>query len=122
MTGGKERGYRPIRDYALIGDAHTAAVFCRLLDAEKGGWSQVCPAGRYEVSRSYLGETNVLAAEFRAEGGRARLTDFMPVERLTESHRGEDTAPSRRILRLVEGLAGAVEMEVAFSPTFDFAR
>ena len=142
MTRGKERGYRPVRDYALIGDAHTAAlvakdgsidwccwprfdspaVFCRLLDARRGGWSQICPAGRYEVSRSYVGTTNVLAAEFKTDAGRARLTDFMPVERLTESHRGEDIAPSRRILRLVEGLAGSVEMEVSFRPTFDFAR
>ncbi|HYY96566.1 MAG TPA: glycoside hydrolase family 15 protein, partial [Pyrinomonadaceae bacterium] len=56
------------------------------------------------------------------ERGRARLTDFMPVERLTESHRGEDIAPSRRILRLVEGLGGTVEMEVSFRPTFDYAR
>src|SRR5205823_7618969 len=50
------------------------------------------------------------------------LTDFMPVERLTESHRGEDIAPSRRILRLVEGVGGTVEMEVSFRPTFDYAR
>jgi GH15 family glucan-1,4-alpha-glucosidase len=142
MTRGKERGYRPVRDYAPIGDAHTAAlvakdgsidwccwprfdspaVFCRLLDAVRGGWSQVCPTESYEVSRSYVGNTNVLAAEFKTEGGSARLTDLMPVERLTESHRGEDIAPSHRILRLVEGLSGSVEMEVSFRPTFDFAR
>jgi GH15 family glucan-1,4-alpha-glucosidase len=142
MTGGKERGYRPIRDYALIGDAHTAAlvatdgsidwccwprfdspaVFCRLLDARRGGWSQICPTGKYEVSRSYVGTTNVLAAEFETEGGRARLTDFMPAERLTESHRGEDIAPSYRILRLVEGVSGSVELAVGFRPTFDYAR
>jgi GH15 family glucan-1,4-alpha-glucosidase len=142
MTRGKERGYRPIRDYALVGDGHTAAlvakdgsidwccwprfdspaVFCRLLDARRGGFSQVCPAEEFEVSRAYVGTTNVLAAEFKTEGGSARLTDFMPVERLTESHRGEDIAPSYRILRLVEGTGGSVEMEVSFRPTFDYAR
>ena len=142
MTKGKERGYRPVRDYALVGDAHTAAlvakdgsidwccwprfdspaIFCRLLDARRGGWSQLCPTDEYETTRSYVGTTNVLAAEFKTEGGRVRLTDFMPVERLTESHRGEDIAPSERILRLVEGLGGSVEMEVSFRPTFDYAR
>ena len=141
-AGGVERGYRPIRDYALIGDAHVAAlvakdgsidwccwprfdspaVFCRLLDARKGGFFQICPAADFDVERSYVDETNVLRAEFETSDGRARLTDFMPVERLTESHRGEDIAPSYRVLRLVEGLAGEVEMRVAFRPTFDFAR
>jgi GH15 family glucan-1,4-alpha-glucosidase len=142
MKGVEERGYRPIRDYALIGDAHAAAlvakdgsidwccwprfdspaVFCRLLDARKGGWTQVRPAAGFEVERSYADGTNVLRTEFKTEGGRARLTDFMPVERLTESHRGEDIAPSYRMLRLVEGVSGSVEMFVGFRPTFDFAR
>jgi GH15 family glucan-1,4-alpha-glucosidase len=140
--GDEERGYRPVRDYALIGDAHTAAlvakdgsidwccwprfdspaVFCRLLDARKGGWSQISPVESFDVSRAYADETNVLCTEFETAAGRVRLTDFMPVERLTESHRGEDIAPSYRIIRLVEGVAGSVEMRVGFRPTFDFAR
>ncbi len=141
-SGGGERGYRPIRDYALIGDAHVAAlvskdgsidwccwprfdspaVFCRLLDARKGGFFQIRPAADFDVGRTYADVTNVLRTEFKTSAGRACLTDFMPVERLTESHRGEDIAPSYRVLRLVEGLAGEVEMRVAFRPTFDFAR
>ncbi len=125
-SGGGERGYRPIRDYALIGDAHVAAlvskdgsidwccwprfdspaVFCRLLDARKGGFFQIRPAADFDVGRTYADVTNVLRTEFKTSAGRACLTDFMPVERLTESHRGEDIAPSYRVLRLVEGLAG----------------
>ena len=62
-----ERGYRLIGDYAIIGDAHTAAlvatdgsidwlccphfdgpaVFCGLLGAQRGGWFRsVSPASR----------------------------------------------------------------------------
>jgi GH15 family glucan-1,4-alpha-glucosidase len=141
MGSEEGRGYRPISDYALIGDAHTAAlvstdgsidwlcwprfdspaVLCRLLDARKGGWFQVRPARDFKVAREYSGPTAVLAATFDSEGGRFRLTDFMPVERLTKSHRGEDIAAVQSVHRLVEGLGGSVEVELSFRPTFDFA-
>jgi GH15 family glucan-1,4-alpha-glucosidase len=95
------RDYRPIRDYAAIGDCHGAAliardgsidwccfrrhdadpVFCRLLDAAKGGYWSIRPAGRYEVSRAYVAETNILRTVFTTATGRAVLTDFMPVGR-----------------------------------------
>ncbi len=142
MGTDEERGYRPVRDYALIGDAHTAAlvsgdgsvdwccwprfdspaVFCRLLDAGKGGFFQVRPAPGFSVSREYSGPTAVLATTFKTDEGQFRLTDFMPVERLTEGHRGEDIASGQSILRLVEGLSGSVEVELGFRPTFDYAR
>ena len=134
--------YRPISDYALIGDAHSAAlvatdgsidwcccphfdspaVFCRLLDAAKGGSFRVGPAGRHATSRLYVGATNVLATTFTTDNGRVRLTDFMPVVPSPGDRRGEDIGSSHRIHRLVEGLAGTVELEVEFHPTFDFAR
>jgi GH15 family glucan-1,4-alpha-glucosidase len=137
-----ERGYRAIGDYAIIGDAHTAAlvasdgsidwccwprfdspaVFCRLLDAKKGGWFRVGARGSASSTRRYMSASNVLETTFETGEERFRLTDFMPVERLTESHIGEDIAPSYRIIRLIEGLAGRSEVEVGFRPTFDFAR
>jgi alpha,alpha-trehalase len=138
-----ENEYRPIRDYGFIGDAHTAAlvssdgsidwlcwprfdspaVFCRLLDKGKGGHFRVGPAGRLAASsRAYIEGTNVLATVFSTDGGRFRLTDLMPVERLNRSHEGEDIASHYRVLRLVEGLSGEAEVEVNFRPTFDYAR
>ncbi|MCA1566024.1 MAG: DUF5911 domain-containing protein [Acidobacteria bacterium] len=135
--------YRPIRDYALIGDAHTAAlvssdgsidwpcwprfdspaVFCRLLDSRKGGRFRVGPAGsRAAASRAYVEGANVLATVFSTDGGQFRVTDLMPVEQLNQSHEGEDIASHYRVLRLVEGLSGQAEVEVSFHPTFDYAR
>jgi GH15 family glucan-1,4-alpha-glucosidase len=134
--------YRPIGDYALIGDCHTAAlvsraggidwccwphldsgaVFCRLLDARRGGTCGVAPAGSFDVLREYVEGTNVLATTFRTSAGEVRLTDFMPAERKRPGGRGEDVDESHQILRLVEGLTGDVEMEVRFHPTFDYTR
>ena len=138
----RDGGYGAIGDYGLVGDAHAAAlvasdgsvdwccwphfdspaVFCRLLDAQRGGYFRVSPAGAHEVSREYLDGTNVLVTTFACEAGRVRLTDFMPIVVLNRTHEGEDIASKRQMLRLVEGLSGEVEMEVEFHPTFDFAR
>lgn len=142
MTIPIQDGYRPIGDYAIIGDAHTAAlvsrdgsidwccwphfdspaVFCRLLDARRGGYFQITPSGPYRTSRSYVGATNVLATTFHTDSGQVRLTDFMPAEQRGSHGRGEDIAASHRLLRLVEGLVGNVELEITFRPTFDYAR
>src|ERR1700755_656877 len=123
------RGYRPVRDYALVGDSHTAAlvatdgsidwfcgprfdsaaVFCRLLDANKGGYTQLRPAADFKSTRSYANASNVLQTEFETARGRVRVTDFMPVEERARDRRGEDIAAGRRILRLVVCLSGAVE-------------
>lgn len=137
-----ERGYRPIGDYALVGSMHTAAlvatdgsidwlcwphfddpaVFCRLLDARRGGWFRVGPVGEYAVSRTYAGDTNVLTTTFRSSSGAVRLTDLMPARQRWTDAAGKAIEPSPQVLRLVEGLAGEMEIEVEFRPTFDYAR
>lgn len=143
MRQGRDSKYLPLRDYAIIGDAHSAAllardgsidwccwpdfdspaVFCRLLDARQGGYFRIGPtAANYNCSRSYLELTNVLQTTFETDSGRVRLTDLMPVERLDTKQAGDDGRPGCEILRLVEGLDGVVEFEIVFRPTFDYAR
>ena len=127
--------YNPIAGYALIGDTRTAAlvsrdgsidwyccprfdspaVFCRLLDADKGGFFGLSPHEPYAASRRYLDDTNVLSTTFRVAGGVARLVDFMPLAA------GASTRGSR-ILRLLEGAEGSVRFHLDFRPTFDYAR
>ncbi len=135
-------GYLPISAYAVIGDCHTvalisregsidwycptrfdaAAVFCRLLDAEKGGYMGLAPVEFHSTTRRYSGDTNILETTFYTGHGRVRLTDLMPVYRRVPRQQGYDVGTSRRVLRLVESLGGDVEMEVSFKATFDYAR
>lgn len=134
--------YRPLRDYALIGNTHSAAlvatdgsidfaclphfdsgaVFCRLLDAAKGGFFQVSPKGPFETSRRYVPGTAVLETSFKTAGGTLRLTDFMHSQRIAESRLGVDHACCHRLLRKLDAMGGRIDATVTFKPTFDFAR
>jgi len=158
--------YRPIGQYGVIGDCRTAAligpdgsvdwcclphfdspaVFCRLLDADRGGYFQVCPAGAFAGSMVYLPGTNILETTFQTSDGRLRLVDFAPVrprqpqpsvvERLAsllasaphvlrselDREVGNDVAAAHRLDRLVTCLEGSVTVELTLKATFDYAR
>jgi alpha,alpha-trehalase len=142
--GAATRGYRPIRDYAAIGDCHGAAlvardggidwcclrrhdadpVFCRLLDAEKGGFFAIRPIGDYEVARSYVERTNILRTIFTTPTGQVALTDFMPVGRRfgASTHDYVSLNIPNWLVRRIEGLSGDCEVEVVYRPSLDFAR
>ncbi|GCE02858.1 glycoside hydrolase family 15 protein [Dictyobacter aurantiacus] len=106
MVGMNElnRTYLPINSYGVIGDCHSAvlvspdgsvdwgclpdfdspAIFCRLLDAERGGYFQIAPTeGNIPGSQRYLRGSNVLQTRFASIAGEIVLTDFMPVETLS---------------------------------------
>jgi GH15 family glucan-1,4-alpha-glucosidase len=135
-----EGGYQPIEDYGVIGNLRTAALvgldgsidwcclpefdspslFAAILDPVKGGRFRIAPAGRYRSEQQYLEGTNVLRTIFETEGGRLTVTDFMP---LRGSITGSGTPPTTpQIHRVVECDEGEVNVEVNWSPRFDYAR
>jgi GH15 family glucan-1,4-alpha-glucosidase len=124
---------KPIEDYALIGDGHTAALVARdgdidwlcwprfdsdaclsaLLGDERHGAWRLRPAESADVSRSYCGDTKVLQTEFRTKtGGVLRLTDFMPL--------GEDDVSA--VIRRLDVREGAVEVELALLMRFGYGE
>lgn len=167
MTAGTRQQYRPISEYGVIGDCRTAAligpdgsidwccmphfdspaIFCRLLDAEKGGFFRVGPIHDAEASMTYLPNTNILETTFQNHTGRLRLLDFMPIRkrqqeplRLRDRFRsllahtphglsaglerelGNDVAAAHRIVRIATCLEGSMDVEMTLKPTFDYAR
>jgi alpha,alpha-trehalase len=142
MSNAPSSPYPPISDYALVGDCHSAAliardgsvdwfcpgrfdapaVFCRLLDVDKGGYLRTAPTGSFSVVRRYRGPTNVLETIFSSKAGRLRATDLMPVHQRSSDRQGYDVGTSHRLLRKLECLEGEVEIELQFKPTFDYAR
>lgn len=132
--------YSPIRDYALIGDCHCAAlvsvkgsidwlclprfdspsVFGAILDASRGGHFSISPAGKFSAEQYYVEDTNVLQTVFETKSGRLRLTDLMPVA--ASEDRTRTLFPERHILRVIECLEGEVEVKVAYCPRPDYGR
>ena len=121
---------KPLEDYALIGDCHTAALvgrdgsidwlclprfdsgacFAALLGTEEHGFWRVAPAEPVrQVRRRYRGSTLVLETELATAGGTVAIIDFMPAR--TEA---------ADLCRIVEGRSGRVAMEQVLRIRFDY--
>ncbi len=125
----------PIADYALISDCNCAALisrsgsvdwcclprfdsepcFGRLLDWNRGGYCQIAPmqAGMH-VSRSYIEDSMVLCTRFETQDSAMQVYDLLTIMQ-------DDAAgPHRRLLRIIEGLQGIVEVKIEIQPRFNF--
>ena len=134
--------YLPLRDYALIGDCHGAAlvsrfgsvdwctfgrfdaapVFCRILDAKRGGSFSIQPTVAFDAERRYVPSSNVLETTFRTTRGSVRITDFMPVGRSEGAgvHDYVTLEAPAAVVRIIEGVEGRVPVRIAFDPTSDY--
>jgi GH15 family glucan-1,4-alpha-glucosidase len=121
---------QPIEHYALIGDTHTAALvgrdgsvdwlclprfdsgscFARLLGTEDHGrWLLAPTDGQARCVRRYDGPSTVLVTEWTTPEGRVAVTDFMPPR---HEH--------PRLVRIVEGLEGSVELRSELVVRFEY--
>jgi len=133
--------YPAIGDYGFISDCHSLAligrdasiewacfhrfdggpVFARILDRELGGFFRIAPAGPFEASHRYIGDTNVLETTFTTATGIVTVTDCLPAhEDPDRPRRVSRRAPSHLLVRVVQGIEGSVEMALEFSPRFDY--
>jgi GH15 family glucan-1,4-alpha-glucosidase len=126
--------FRPISDYGLLADCHSAAlvdragsidwlcfprydspaVFAALLDPDAGRWS-IRPAGEFASRRRYVDGTLVIETTFTADSGAVRLTDAMALAHEVRGHEMGLDVP-HEVLRLVECASGSVDLEMTLDP------
>lgn len=137
---GERRQTTAIGDYAAIGDGRSvalisnegsldwlcwprfdsAAIFCGLLDVERGGRWSIRRRDLISKSRRYVGRTNVLETRFRTSRGEMRLTDFMPI--VEPAYETSHLLPGQQIVRILSCDAGEVEIDVEYAPRPGFAK
>lgn len=118
-----------IEDYALIGDCETAALvgrdgsidwlclprfdsdscFARLLGNDANGRWLLAPSRVRSADRRYRPGTLILETSFTTDQGRIRVIDFMPPK-----------IDGSKIIRIVEGIEGDVEMRVELVVRFNY--
>src|SRR6266702_160677 len=152
MVGRKAdtRMYHPINAYGVIGDCHSVvlvapdgsvdwgclpdfdspAIFCRLLDAERGGYFQIAPTeGTIPGVQRYLRGSNVLQTSFTSTVGEIILTAFMPVETLSAWQYRElnnntwtrEDGSCHCLVRIVECTHGELPITMTLEASPDYA-
>jgi GH15 family glucan-1,4-alpha-glucosidase len=131
--------YRPIGDYGLIGNRHTAAlvnssgsidwlcwprfdspsIFASILDPEKGGNWSIQPTSRFRSYHRYLKDTNILETYFACPQGKIAILDFMDMSWAEQEMEG---GPPGKLIRIVRGLEGNVETKCICRPRPNYAR
>ncbi|WP_435057699.1 glycoside hydrolase family 15 protein [Streptomyces sp. bgisy060] len=127
-----------IEDYGLIGDLQTAALVCRdgsvdwlclprfdaaavfaeLLGTDEHGFWRIGPAvpdgapAPYADRRRYRGDSLIIESEWDTGTGTVRVLDLMPPR---DGH-------GPQVIRIVEGVTGAVEMTSTLVPRFGYGR
>ncbi len=137
-----QTGYLPIEAYGAVGNGRTvaligsdasidwlcfpridgASVFGRILDAERGGYWQICPSEEWSATRHYIEDTNVLVTRFETSSGIAEVVDFMPSIGFGANLGIVDRLFSGMVIRIVRGVQGRVRMRQVISPRFDYGR
>ncbi|OKL38616.1 glycoside hydrolase family 15 protein [Pontibacter flavimaris] len=123
-----------LSDYALIGNAHAAAlvntsgaiawcclpdfdspgIFSAILDKARGGHFSISPIGKYSSAQRYLPDTNVVETVFETAAGKARLLDAFVAQ--TEEEKKRNLFPDHELMRVVEGISETVNFKLEYVP------
>jgi GH15 family glucan-1,4-alpha-glucosidase len=104
-------------DWLCLPNFDSPSIFARLLDPVAGGCFSIKPREPFTSKRRYVDATCVLETTFEAHRGQVRILDLMPI---LDDSRG--LSPMREVLRIIEGVAGEVELTISIDPRPGYGR
>ena len=130
-----EAAFTPIEEYGFIGNLETcalvapngsidwfpfphvegASLLSAILDPDRGGRFEISPVAPFEGRQEYIDRTNVLETTFETADGTATVTDFVPPA-------GKVDHAKRVLYRKITCSEGRIDLDVEFSPKFDYGR
>jgi alpha,alpha-trehalase len=138
----RQDGYAPLREYALVGDCHGAALVCRdgsidwcclerfdaeplfarILDAVTGGRFAIHPEETRSATRRYLPRTAILETTFKAGPAIVTLTDFMTLGPGDEADSSVSAdRPKRALVRQISVSEAPARLKLEFQPRRGFS-
>jgi GH15 family glucan-1,4-alpha-glucosidase len=107
-------------DWCCLPEFHSPSIFAALLDKQKGGYFSIAPIREYASSQRYMPDTNVVETSFATRDGTVKIIDaFVAID---EEAKKVTLFPDHEILRIVEGVSGAVSMKLDYSPRVFYGR
>lgn len=108
-------------DWLCLPDFDSDALFCKLLDQEKGGYFSIQPVGNYLSSQIYKENTNILKTDFFNYEGRVIVTDFMPIS-IDDEHKRTIPEFGTKVVRRIKSKVGNHRIRLELKVTPNFAR
>jgi GH15 family glucan-1,4-alpha-glucosidase len=107
-------------DWCCFPELDSPSVFGALLDQKRGGRFRIHPPGASSSQQAYVQGTNVLKTVFTGENHQLTVTDFMPLRGDIRGKNDAEGPPA--IIRKLECEGQPVEVELEWSPRFDYSR
>ncbi|MCX4240239.1 glycoside hydrolase family 15 protein [Paraliomyxa miuraensis] len=106
--------------FACLPDFDSGAVFCGLLDPDRGGQMNVSMIRGRATAQDYVRHTNIIRTRFEGRDGVFEMFDFMPRYRIDGGHDWPYTPPD--IVRVLRPVSGTPRVKVGFDPRLEFGR
>ncbi|MFA6744842.1 MAG: glycoside hydrolase family 15 protein [Bacteroides graminisolvens] len=105
-------------DWLCFPDFDSPSIFARLLDEDKGGYMNIIASSdSYNITQSYIDQTNILSTKFISQDASFEILDFMP--RYKTGINTHYIPPE--LYRLIRIIHGKPKIRIEYVPAMNYA-